>query len=635
MTFHKNTKNFLAVSLTALMLSSVLISVSAEETNDKLPPQTVKDLRYGESLFNFYQSKYFSALTNILVTDAKKPITKQGDEPELLKGGLFLAYGLINQAQNVFTKLLNANLPVYTRDRAYYYLGKLFYKKSYYDRAVTALTSITNTLPANFNDERLHLLSNIYLRRKEYPKAVELLSQFSKDSEWGYYARYNIGVGLIKENKFEEGIQQLLHVNNLNAHTAEMNALVDKAHLAIGFAYIRNNLPDRAPEFLRQVRLNGPLSNTALLGLGWAYSSKERHKEAIRPWMALQTRDTVDTAVQESMLAIPYTLEQLNEDSNALGHYQHAVDLYGQELKSINSVIEIVKGGELIASLTKVLNAEKEDNNFRLTTPPVSIATPYIEKLIAKHEFQQAYLNFRDLLFLQKVLNRWSDQLPAYELMLNERKQRYQNKLPEIQSDNRLKKLDSLITTKDKFEKKLRRIEQQHDIIALATAKERKAIAKLTRVAVAIEALKDKQNISEQKHKFHILKGMVLWDLSREFVPRLWKAEKQLNLVETALAKTESATKSLKQSWVLAPARFTGFNKKVSEKHIRIVNLKSKLKHLLEQQQRFIVIMAMRELNNKQRALQNYHARARFSVARLYDKIALSSSKKPEKGNDK
>jgi len=617
------------------MLSSVLISVSAEETNDKLPTQTVKDLRYGESLFNFYQSKYFSALTNILVADAKNPITKQGDEPELLKGGLFLAYGLINQAQNVFTKLLNANLPVYTRDRAYYYLGKLFYKKSYYDRAVTALTSITSTLPANFNDERLHLLSNIYLRRKEYPKAVELLSQFSENSEWGYYARYNIGVGLIKENKFEEGIQQLLHVNNLNAHTAEMNALVDKAHLAIGFAYIRNNLPDRAPEFLRQVRLNGPLSNTALLGLGWAYSSKERHKEAMRPWMALQTRDTVDTAVQESMLAIPYTLEQLNEDPNALGHYQHAVELYDQELKSINSVIEIVKGGELIASLTKVLNAEKEDNNFRLTTPPVSIATPYIEKLIAKHEFQQAYLNFRDLLFLQKVLNRWSDQFPAYELMLSERKQRYQNKLPEIQSDNRLVKLNSLITTKDKFEKKLRRIEQQHDIIALATAKERKSIAKLTRVAVAIEALKDKQNISEQKHKFHILKGMVLWDLSREFVPRFWKAEKQLNLVEAALAKTKNATKSLKQSWAIAPARFTGFNEKVSEKHIRIANLKSKLKHLLEQQQRFIVIMAMRELNNKQRALQNYHARARFAVARLYDKIALSSSKEPEQGNDK
>lgn len=628
MTFHINTTKTLVASLTATLLCSVLISASANDANDKLPPQTIKDLRYGESLFNFYQSKYFSALTNIMVADAKKPITKQGDEPELLKGGLFLAYGLHNQAQDVFNKLINSNLPAYTRDRAYFYLGKLFYKKSYYDRAITALTNITTTLPSNFNDERLHLLSNIYLRRKEHSKAVELLSQFSDDSEWEYYARYNIGVGMIKENKFDEGIQQLLHVNNIKARTPEINALVDKAHLAIGFAYIRNNLPDKAPEFLRQVRLNGPLSNTALLGLGWAYSSREQHKQALRPWVALQNRDTIDTAVQESMIAIPYTLEQLKDNANALGHYQNAVALYDQELKSINSVINIVKGGELIASLTKVLRAEKEDNDFRLTTPPVSIATPYIEKLIAKHEFQQAYLNYRDLIFLQNVLNRWSNQLPAYELMLKERKLRYQSKLPEIKNDARINKIGAMTAAKDKFETELRRIEKQHDIIALATVKEKKSIKKLTRVSTAIEELKDKQDIAKQKHKFHILKGMLVWELSRDYIPRLWKAEKQLNLVESALAQTESNTKSLKAAWQSAPSRFAGFNEKVNEKHTRIAQLKTQLKHLLGQQQRFLVIMAMRELNNKQRALKNYHARARFSVARLYDKIALTPSEK-------
>lgn len=87
MTFHINITKTLAASFTAITLCSVLISASANDSNGKLPPQTIKDLRYGESLFNFYQSKYFSALTNIMVADAKKPITNQGDEPELLKGG--------------------------------------------------------------------------------------------------------------------------------------------------------------------------------------------------------------------------------------------------------------------------------------------------------------------------------------------------------------------------------------------------------------------------------------------------------------------------------------------------------------------------------------------------------------------
>ena len=622
------------LSATVLIISSVVVPAIADET---LPEQTVKNLRYGEALYNFYQSKYFSSLTNLMVADKQQPITEQGNEPELLKGGLFLAYGLHNQAHDVFTKLVTEKLPAHTRDRAFYYLGKLFYKKSYYDRAISALTSITTTLPDYFNDEKLHLLSNIYLRKKDFNKATALLDKFSDDSEWAYYALYNVGVALVREGKYNKGIEYLRQISNINAASAEINALVDKANLAIGFAYIRNNQPDQAPNYLRQVRLEGPLSNKALLGIGWAYSSRDQHKKALRPWMALQTRDTVDTAVQESMLAIPYTLEQLKANTNALGHYQNAVALYDQELKAINSVIQVVEGGELIASLTRVLSAEKEDNNFRLTTPPVSLATPYIEKLIAKHEFQQAYLNLRDLLFLQKVLDRWSNQFPAYELMLEERQRRYQSKLPEIKNDVRINKIDELTASKQHFTKELTRIEKQHDILALATQKERKIIKKLANVELALENLKNKQDLKDQRHKFHILKGMIIWKLSREYIPRLWKAEKQLKLVEAALNKTKTATRSIKQVWHSAPTRFAGFSEKIIEKKTRITRLKNQLKHLLGQQQRFLVLMAMRELNNKQRALKNYHARARFSVARLYDKIALTSSSKEklQQGDEK
>ena len=625
-------KTTLLLTTTAVLLLGSTVVV-ADDNNEKLPAQTVKDLRYGESLFHYYQNKYFSALTDLMIADKQQPITRQGDNPELLKGGLFMAYGLHNQAHNIFNKLIHSSLPVYTRDRAFYYLGKLFYKKSYYDRAITALSSVSHTLPANFNDERMHLLSNIYLRRKEFDKAIELLEKYSDSNEWLYYALYNIGVALVREKKYNEGIQYLLQLNEYNPETAEMKALVDKANLAIGFAYIRKETPERAPEYLRQVRLKGPLSNIALLGMGWAYSSRAQHRNALRPWLELQKRDSVDTAVQESMLAIPYTLEQLQSNTNALGHYQQAVALYDQELKSINSVISMVENGELIASLTKVLNAEKEDNNFRLTTPPVSVATPYIENLIAKHEFQQAYLNYRDLLFLQKILNRWKGQLPAYDLMLKERKLRYQKKLPEIKNDARINKVNSLTLAANKFDKQLDKIETKQNIFSLATAKEQKTINRLKRMAAAIKKLEDKQDISEQQHKYHIFKGMLIWNLSRDYIPRLWKAKKQLKLVKAGLEQTRQSTLSLKQAWNSAPSRFAGFHERVVEKKSRILKLQSKLHYLLGQQQRFLVLMAMRELNSKQRALKNYHARARFSVARLYDKIALSDSseRKPVK----
>ena len=630
-----NIKPLLLIMTTALAFSNSSSLALASEKDNSLAPQTVKDLRYGESLFNFFQSKYFSAITNLMIAEKKNPITTQGNDPELLKGGLFLAYGLHNNAHDVFTKLINGNLPASTRDRAFYYLGKSFYKKSYYDKAVSTLTSVTDTLPSSFNDERLHLLSNIYIRRKQHGKAISLLDQYSDHHKWGYYARYNIGVSFMRERKYYEGIKQLINISEYNAKTEEMNSLVDKANLAIGFAFIRKNEPERAPDYLRKVRLRGPLSNTALLGIGWAYSSRDQHKNALRPWLALQKRDSVNTAVQESMLAIPYTFEQLNSNDNALGYYQQAVKVYDQELKSINSVIKIVENGELIASLTKVLSLEKEDNNFKLTTPPVSVATPYIEELIAKHEFQQAYLNYRDLLFLQKILIQWENKLPTYEIMLEERKLRYQSKLPEIKSDTRLGMISALTRQKDEYRNKINKIKEQHDIFAFANTNEKKLIKRLTSAERSIEKLRGQQDISAQMHKFRILKGMVVWSLSRDFTPRLWKAQKQLLLVETGLTETQAAVVSINKVWDTAPKRFAGFNEQIRDKNIRLARLKSKLKHLIGQQQRFLVLMAMRELNNKQRALKNYHARARFSVARLYDKIALPNSHKPNEKADK
>ena len=605
----------------------------AKNSSDKLSPQQVKDLRYGESLFHFYQGKYFSSLTNLLIADKKNPITTQGNEPELLKGGLFLAYGLHTQAHNIFTKLINANLPIHTRDRAFYYLGKSFYKKSYDDKALSALNSVSTTLPDNYNDERLHLLSNIYLRRKQYSKAKELLAQYSDDNEWGYYARYNIGVALIRENKFDKGIEHLLHINNYSPRTEEMSSLVDKANLAIGFAFIRKQTPEQAPEFLRQVRLKGPLSNTALLGIGWAYSALKQHKQALRPWIALQNRQTIDTAVQESVLAIPFTLEQINSNNNALGHYQRAVELYEQEIKSLNTVMNIVEGGEFISSLTKVLDAENEDNNFRLTTPPVSAATPYLEKLIARHEFQQAYLNYRDLLFLQNTLRHWEEKIPTYELMLKERKLRYQNKLPYVKNNSRLRKITRLTQQRDAFSNTLNNIEQQHDIYALANPDEKKIIYRLRKAKELIHKLKDKKDISKQQHQFKILKGILHWNLTRDYPDRLWKAKKQLKKVTAGLVLTQNATSSIQSTWSSAPLRFTGFSQRISKQNFRIAQLKIKLSYLLKQQQRFLVLMVMRELNNKQRALKHYHARARFAVARLFDKIALSNPQRKQEDN--
>ena len=56
----------------------------------------------------------------------------------------------------------------------------------------------------------------------------------------------------------------------MDAERPELLALKDRANLALGFAYLQANEPAKARVALERVRLNGPYSNKALLGTGWA-----------------------------------------------------------------------------------------------------------------------------------------------------------------------------------------------------------------------------------------------------------------------------------------------------------------------------------------------------------------------------
>ena len=91
------------------------------------------------------------------------------------------------------------------------------------------------------------------------------------------------------------------------------------ANLALGYALLQDGQSQAAKGPLQRVRLTGPFSNKALLGTGWADAEVENYRRALVPWMELRGRDLLDPAVQESMLAIPYAMSQLDSISQEFG----------------------------------------------------------------------------------------------------------------------------------------------------------------------------------------------------------------------------------------------------------------------------------------------------------------------------
>ncbi|WP_455374951.1 hypothetical protein, partial [Kaarinaea lacus] len=70
--------------------------------NKSKEKKVVEDLDYGIALYYFYQGKYFEAARSIMVADELGRMTKQKDDGTVLLGGIYLQYGLHQDAENLF-----------------------------------------------------------------------------------------------------------------------------------------------------------------------------------------------------------------------------------------------------------------------------------------------------------------------------------------------------------------------------------------------------------------------------------------------------------------------------------------------------------------------------------------------------
>lgn len=604
-----------------MMVTLAMIARGGLATQDE-QLQVVKDLRYGETLFHFYQQKYFSAITRLMVAQQRQPIEAQGKDPELLLGGLYLSYGMHQAAGEIFEDLIASNASPTAQDRAWFYLAKTRYLRGYYPGAQQALLNIKGELPSPWQGERLNLLANVYMAQQNYLGAIKTLHNFDDDTEWKAYAQFNLGVALVKIKQTKTGMDMLNDVGEMKPTSREMRALRDKANLALGYTYIRDQIPAAAAKILGRVRLSGPLSNKALLGIGWAHSSRDLHEQALVPWMELKTRATVDPAVQESLLATPYTLEKIAATKSALKHYHEAINTYSTELTHVEGALHAVRTGELIVALKKISGMTESTLPQHHEDLPNSIATPYIVQFLASNQFQTANKNYRELLFLQSILRRWQRQIPAYELMLAERKKSYQDKLPRVTGDTRINMLEKFQAQRDKLAKEFAAIDAEQNAMALATVKEQATLQKLAKISKNITRLWPHEDITKQKVKYRILQGLMRWQLENDYPQRHWKIEKNLSQLDQALNEIRSARASLDRTWKQAPKNFSGYANRISTTKARLQHLQQSLAKTLRLQEKYIQKMALKELRMRRRQLENYQIRAQFSLTRLYDSIA-------------
>lgn len=450
------------------LLCALLLGCSAAASAlDFYIPGSDNDPRLRATDFLAGDHRYYSAVAELLRLQSARPDRQMLPEFYRRLADYSLSFGMEERAEIIYRELEAANKDAVSLARAKIRAAEFEYQRGYQEQAVEDLLAIREKLPQGAIIEWQDTLARSLMAQGRYSEAAEVLTDLDNANKQNPYTRYNLGIALINDGRAGQGVNVLDRVGRMTASTTEQLALRDKANLALGYHFLRQQQGGTAAAMFERVRSDGPSSNRALLGLGWAYLAPrgERQKKvelgdevpnelnafksfstigvllrpgfidsdiykraglrpfrlnsisveqeaalkrALVPWVELINRDPIDPAVQEGLLAIPFSLDRLGAHIQAQQLYERAIAALEGGRKRIDETSEYVRSGRMINTMIKRTADAESGWTWELKDLPDAQETYYLQGLIAENRFQEQVKNYRDVLLMQRSLDSWT-----------------------------------------------------------------------------------------------------------------------------------------------------------------------------------------------------------------------------------
>ena len=592
--------------------------------------QPVKAVHYGDTLFQFFQDKHFSAITGLMTSQHFDRVTPQGDEAEVLRGGLLLSYGVHNEAGQIFAQLIDKGAAPSVRDRAWFYLAKIRYQRGLPAQAEAALARIEGPLPAALAEEHVLLQAQLLMARRDFAAAANALGRLADAQPPragpSLFARFNLGVALVRSGDVVRGSALLDEIGRAPADNEEQRSLRDRANLALGVAALQEQRTDDAARFLARVRLDGLHANKALLGFGWTAAAQQQPAKALVAWTELAARDASDPAVLEARIALPYAHAELGAYGPSLQGYEQAVSAFDSENQRLDGTIAAIRAGKLIDGLLELNPAGEMGWFASVRSLPELPHAAHLSQVLAQHEFQEAFKNVRDLVFLERNLQQWRDNLLVFRDMLAHRRQAYAARLAQTRegAGSSAATLAELRQRRSALASEVSAAEAQGDGVAFADARQRGLLARVEGLQAALKTQGHDPEIAVLADRVRLAAGALQWDLAQALPARRWATRKTMAAIEAQLGEATQREAALAAAQRDEPLRFEQFARRIDALAAQVDAALPRVVALSLEQRGAAQQIAEAALVDQKQRLVAYTTHARFEIAQLIDRATLA-----------
>lgn len=610
------------------LICCVILEANAQvsaETNAPINAQQVSQPNsvqlqkaYQQVLYEYYQGNFALALTQLAILQQKFPtglrhipdsLSANQVEPELLKGGISLAYGLDNQAAEIFLRLLKNNTAADVTAYSWLLLGKTYYQKRQFEDAAKAFQQITQEDAAEYfevstRDNWLYMQSQLHgflLDQESSITNIQWLQRLSDNSIYRHYVEYNQALALLQKGDNEQAISRLSTLAKSDKSLvrswmgwaepifsadeeqnieAERDAIRDRANLTLGYTLLQNDAPHDAFRVFENIRTEGLDAQAALLGYGWAAAKKNDIQIALAIWQRLIEMPQNSEYTLEAYLASAYAYENAFAPRQSVQVLQLGIERFERALEGLEQAIQQVNQRQFILDLLpnmKMLLGESNDVSLVLEDKGQQFNTVELFNSIAvSSEFRAGVLALAENRDIQQQLLGWQQRMQHYHLMLDERQAERTKRAKHILQNRTLEQLTELQTQRDKLARVVATVKEQQDGQVLMNQQSQQWLARVQRAEKSLETIaklkkqRGQAPLSENYRKrVNRVAGRLLWQASEAYSANQWQAQKALNQLDDEITTAQQRQQQLLHQLALKPD--------YAEQRLRVGNLAQRI----------------------------------------------------------
>ena len=130
---------------------------------------------------------------------------------------------------------------------------------------------------------------------------------------------------------------------------------------------------------------------------------------------------------------------------------------------------------------------------------------------------------------------------------------------------------------------------------------------------------------ADLRDKQRVLKGLLMWNMEREFRVRAWRQDRNIQILGTEIAKVQEQFASLGTATASIPGEVEYFGNRITVLEPRIATMQRQLQLAMAEHSDYLQRLVELELSDQKERLLTYRAQARFALASIFDRMSASS----------